>query len=37
MHARVNAVGFYEKVGYRVHGDQFVEVTIPHYVMEKQL
>jgi ribosomal protein S18 acetylase RimI-like enzyme len=37
MHARVNAVGFYEKVGYKVHGEQFVEVTIPHYVMEKQL
>ena len=37
MHARANAVGFYEKVGYRVRGDQFVEVTIPHYVMEKSL
>ncbi len=37
MHARVNAVGFYEKVGYKIHGDQFVEVTIPHYVMEKIL
>jgi GNAT superfamily N-acetyltransferase len=37
MHARLNAVGFYEKVGYRVKGDQFLEVTIPHYVMEKML
>jgi GNAT superfamily N-acetyltransferase len=37
MHARANAIGFYEKVGYRVKGDQFEEVTIPHYVMEKQL
>jgi ribosomal protein S18 acetylase RimI-like enzyme len=37
MHARVNAVGFYEKVGYKVLGEQFVEVTIPHYVMEKML
>jgi GNAT superfamily N-acetyltransferase len=37
MHARVHAVGFYEKVGYRVQGDKFVEVTIPHYVMEKLL
>jgi predicted GNAT family N-acyltransferase len=37
MHARVHSVGFYEKVGYKVQGDQFVEVTIPHYVMEKQL
>src|SRR5436190_5955937 len=37
MHARAHAVGFYEKVGYKVKGDQFVEVTIPHYVMEKLL
>jgi ribosomal protein S18 acetylase RimI-like enzyme len=37
MHARVHAVGFYEKVGYKIRGDKFVEVTIPHYVMEKQL
>ncbi|HLG41618.1 MAG TPA: GNAT family N-acetyltransferase [Chitinophagaceae bacterium] len=37
MHARANAAGFYEKVGYKILGDQFVEVTIPHYVMEKQL
>src|SRR5882757_4181035 len=37
MHARSHAVGFYEKVGYRVLGEQFVEVTIPHYVMEKKL
>jgi ribosomal protein S18 acetylase RimI-like enzyme len=37
MHARANAIGFYEKVGYRVLGNQFIEVTIPHYVMEKQL
>lgn len=37
MHARLNAVGFYEKVGYKVKGDQFIEVTIPHYVMEKSL
>lgn len=37
MHARANATGFYEKMGYKVQGDQFVEVTIPHYVMEKKL
>jgi ribosomal protein S18 acetylase RimI-like enzyme len=37
MHARSNAVGFYEKVGYKVKGDQFIEITIPHYVMEKDL
>jgi GNAT superfamily N-acetyltransferase len=37
MHARNNSVGFYEKVGYKVKGDQFIEITIPHYVMEKIL
>jgi ribosomal protein S18 acetylase RimI-like enzyme len=37
MHARKNAVGFYEKMGYKVTGNEFLEVTIPHYVMEKKL
>ena len=37
MHARETAVGFYEKLGYKVVGDKFIEVTIPHYVMEKSL
>jgi ribosomal protein S18 acetylase RimI-like enzyme len=37
MHARVNAIGFYEKMGYKVASAEFTEVTIPHYVMEKKL
>lgn len=37
MHARKNAIGFYEKMGYKVTSPEFVEVTIPHYVMEKKL
>lgn len=37
MHARKNAVGFYEKMGYQIKGEEFVEITIPHFVMEKQL
>ena len=37
MHARETAVGFYEKLGYKVVGDKFTEVTIPHFVMEKKL
>jgi GNAT superfamily N-acetyltransferase len=37
MHARKNALGFYEKMGYKVASNEFDEVTIPHYVMEKQL
>jgi GNAT superfamily N-acetyltransferase len=37
MHARKNAIGFYEKMGYKIKGDEFHEVTIPHYLMEKKL
>jgi predicted GNAT family N-acyltransferase len=37
MHARKSAVGFYEKLGYKVVGEEFEEVTIPHFVMEKIL
>ena len=37
MHARKNAVGFYEKMGYKVKGDEFLEVSIPHYEMQKEL
>ena len=37
MHARKTASGFYEKLGYQVTGDEFLEVTSPHYVMEKIL
>lgn len=37
MHARKNAVGFYEKMGYKSKGNEFIEVTIPHVIMEKKL
>jgi N-acetylglutamate synthase-like GNAT family acetyltransferase len=37
MHARKTATGFYEKQGYHISGEEFTEVTIPHYVMEKTL
>lgn len=37
MHARKTALGFYEKLGYKATGDEFTEVTIPHYIMEKRL
>ncbi len=37
MHARKSAVGFYEKFGYRISGNEFIEVSIPHMVMEKKL
>jgi len=37
MHARKDASGFYEKMGYKKLGKEFEEITIPHYVMEKEL
>ena len=37
MHARKTAVHFYEKLGYKVTSDEFEEITIPHYIMEKKL
>ena len=37
MHARKSAVGFYQKLGYEIVGEEFEEVTIPHYEMQKAL
>lgn len=37
MHARKTAIGFYQKLGYAVIGEEFNEVTIPHVNMEKSL
>ena len=37
MHARKTATGFYKKLGYNISGEEFLEVTIPHYTMEKSL
>jgi predicted GNAT family N-acyltransferase len=37
MHARLSARGFYERLGYRVTSEPFIEVTIPHVAMEKTL
>jgi predicted GNAT family N-acyltransferase len=35
--ARKEAVRFYQKMGYQIVSDEFTEVNIPHYTMEKQL
>lgn len=35
LHARISAAGFYEKLGYVRSGAPFVEVGIPHILMEK--
>ena len=37
MHSRKTAVGFYEKLGFRAVGEEFTEVTLPHFEMEKDL
>jgi N-acetylglutamate synthase-like GNAT family acetyltransferase len=37
MHARKTAIGFYEKLGYKVSGEEFEEISIPHFIMEKKL
>ncbi len=37
LHARQTAVPFYIKMDYEIVSDVFVEVTIPHYKMKKEL
>ncbi len=37
MHARDTAIGFYEKYGYKIKGDEFIELNIKHHIMEKKL
>ncbi|MCP4375261.1 MAG: GNAT family N-acetyltransferase [bacterium] len=37
MDARKAAVGFYLKLGYQTEGDEFTQVTIPHFRMTKTL
>jgi predicted GNAT family N-acyltransferase len=37
LHARSTAVGFYEQLGYDTVGGEFIEITIPHRKMVKQL
>lgn len=37
LHARVSAVLFYNKLGYKTVGDMFVEVGIDHWKMIKNL
>jgi predicted GNAT family N-acyltransferase len=37
MNARKTAVDFYKKCGYIVSSGEFMEVNLPHFVMEKQL
>ena len=37
MHAREESRGFYERCGYVVYGEPFIQFGIPHILMEKKL
>lgn len=37
MHARQDSIHFFEKLGYEVETEPFIELTIPHVVMSKEL
>ncbi len=37
LHAREEAVPFYERLGYEKRGESFIAVTIPHFFMRKCL
>jgi ribosomal protein S18 acetylase RimI-like enzyme len=37
LNARTSAAGFYEKLGYRAVGREFVQLTLPHVKMSKKL
>ena len=37
LHARRTAVGFYQRLGYQIEGPEFLEVTLPHRCMSKNL
>jgi predicted GNAT family N-acyltransferase len=37
MDARKLAVGFYRKLGYQIEGDEFTQVTIPHFRMSRAI
>ena len=37
MNARKTAAGFYEKLGYEISGNEFIEVTLPHFYMQKNI
>lgn len=37
LNARKTALDFYRRLGYRIDGDEFIEVTIPHFRLSKRL
>jgi len=37
LHAQTHVRGFYERLGYEAHGEEFEEAGIPHVAMDKRL
>ena len=37
LHAQTIAIGFYERHGFRVLGEEFMDAGIPHHYMERHL
>ena len=37
LHSRKTVVAFYQKLGYELTDKEFIEVTIPHVLMEKRI
>lgn len=37
LHARKTALGFYKSLGYETRGEEFTEVGIPHFTMDKSV
>ncbi len=37
LHSRKTVVAFYQRLGYQLAGEEFIEVTIPHVLMEKHI
>jgi ribosomal protein S18 acetylase RimI-like enzyme len=37
LHARWSAVGYYRRIGYSTHGERFIDISLPHVEMRKQL
>lgn len=37
LHARKVSLSFYEQLGYKVSGGEFIEIGIPHFTMKKTL
>ena len=37
LDSRITAMAFYKKLGYRKIGRRFMELGLPHYLMEKPL